>query len=181
MRTPDSFGGLVVSGGRPVGTQLAPLAERESLRPWRDLVPRGPLLVRTDAAGSAAISEAGRLGRLGELWLDAPGIAVDEALDLLIAGASRIVLWHGRADADLVEAVGLSAVIGWDGTTPWEAARDAALAHDVPVLASADVPAEPGVEAFRLEAGPEPWRLAVRRVSEPAADPAAGGPSGEAE
>jgi hypothetical protein len=179
VRVPDAFGGLVVSAGRPVGTRLAPLADRESLVEWRALVPRGPLLVRSDAEGPGAVREAGRLGRLGELWMDVPRLQAEEALEVLIAGAARLVLWHGRADADLVDVVGASAVIGWDGATPWADAAAVAAAHDVPVLASAQPPSEPGpVEVFRVEAGPEPWRLAVRRVHEPAA---AAAPGAEAE
>lgn len=154
-----------MEAGRAVGHDLPSLDVRQSLAPWSTAIGgRGPFFVRLQGADPAAIAHVQRLARLGELWLEAPVPSVDEALDLVVAGAARLAAPMGGAD-DLVEALGPSALIDWDGRLPWADVEAAALGHGVPVLARRPPPEGAACDAFLLEEGRTPGRLALRRVA----------------
>lgn len=156
---------VVLRGGRAVGRTLAPIESGTSLADWRRALGRAPFLLRTDAEGSARLAQVRRLATVGAVWLDAEVGHVDEALDLLVSGAARLRV--DPANHELVEAVGPSCLLAWDGRGPWDAVQAMALEHHSPVLvrAGAEVPAGAACDAFRLEAGPgSPERLV--RVAE---------------
>lgn len=168
-RLPARLTGLAVAAdGRPVGLDLPSLDARGAAEAWRAALGPGPFYVRfEDRGGEAAVGRVQRLSRLGEVWLDAPVGDVDAALDLLIAGAARLVLWGD--DAQLLEAVGDSAVVGWDGGVPLERAVAAAGPHEAPILATAPVPAEPAPAS--TEAAPAPAEPAPVSAEPVAATP----------
>lgn len=186
MALPERVPGFVVEGGRAVGHDLPSLDSREVLGPWRAaLGPRGPLFVRLEADDPAAIAHVQRLSRLGELWLDTPLRSVEDALDLLVAGAARLVVpFAGPAtepgDGDeegMLEAVGPSAIVVWDGQTPWADVQAFALLHGVPVLAGREPPSDAACDAYVAEG--RDATLALRRVASapepsPEAQPAPG-------
>ena len=169
-KLPETLVGLVVgSDGRPVGLALPSLDERGAAEVWRRELGPGPYYLRfTDRLLEPPLERIQRASRLGETWVDCAIDGVDGALDLLIAGASRLVLWGD--DPDLVEAVGDSAVIGWDGRGPLADAVAAAKPHEVPILATAPLPHQddPGL----YQAPPAPWsgRFAVQHVGKPLED-----------
>lgn len=155
MKLPERLVGLVIAAdGHPVGVPLPSLDERGAMEAWRKELGPGPYYVRfADRHSEASLDRVQRLARLGEVWLDCPIPHVDAALDLLVAGAARLVL-RGD-DAELLEAVGDSAVVAWDGHAPLDAAIALAKPHDIPILASATLPAtdDPGL----YQAPPGPW------------------------
>ena len=170
MELPDRVPGFVVAAGRAIGHDLPSLDAREIVGPWRDAIGgRGPFLVRLGADDAAAIAHVQRLARVGELWLDTPLRSVDDALDLVVAGASRLVVPSADRDPDLLEAVGPSALIGWDGVTPWDQVQASALEHGVPVLAGVPPPEGAACDVF-LVAG-EAAALALSRVASAPAPP----------
>jgi hypothetical protein len=162
---PERVPGFVVEAGRAVGHDLPSLDVRQSLAPWSTVIGgRGPFFVRLQGADPAAIAHVQRLARLGDLWLEAPLPSVDEALDLVVAGATRLVVPMG-GDDDLVEALGPAALIDWDGRLPWPEVEAAALGHGVPVLARRPPPEGAACDAFVLDEGKTPGSLALRRVA----------------
>lgn len=151
---PILTGLLVGRDGRPVGLDLPSLDVRGAAQAWRAALGRGPFYVRLEDRDAVPdVARVQRLARLGEVWLDAPLRDVDVALDLLIAGASRLVVWAD--DADLLEAVGDSAVLGWDGSRPLQDVVAAAAPLDAPIVATAPLPhqGDPGL----YQAPPQPW------------------------
>jgi hypothetical protein len=166
---PDRVPGFIVEGGRAIGHDLPSVDGRESLVPWRTAIGgRGPFFVRIAADDPAVVKHVQRLSRVGELWLETPLGSIDDALDLVVAGASRLAVPTADRDADLLEAVGPSALIAWDGVTPWAEVEAAALAHEAPVLVRQTPPPGAACDVFLLEEGPEGLRL-VRVASAPAA------------
>lgn len=155
MKLPEKLLGLAIGAdGRPIGLDLPSLDARGAAEAWRLALGPGPYYARfEDRSAEPSLDRIQRLGRLGEVWVDCPIDDVDGALDLLIAGSSRLVLWGD--DPDLLEAVGDSAVVGWDGATPLQSAIDAAKPHLVPILAAAPAPesTDPGL----YQAPPRPW------------------------
>lgn len=155
MKLPARLLGIQIGAdGRPIGLDLPSLDSRGAAEAWRLALGPGPYYARfADRAAEPPLDQVQRLGRLGEVWLDCAVDGVDGALDLLIAGAARLVLWGD--DPDLLEAVGDSAVVGWDGVAPLQSAIDAAKGHLVPILASAPLPEsdDPGL----YQAPPGPW------------------------
>lgn len=168
MKLPERLAGLVVaSDGRPLGLDLPSLDERGAADAWRAALGPGPYYVRfAERRREPSVERVQRVARLGEVWLDCPIPDVDVALDLLIAGAARLVLWGD--DADLLEAVSDSAVVGWDGTRPLDDAIAAAKAHLAPILATAPLPSteDPGL----YQAPSPPWTgpFEVRHVGDTA-------------
>ncbi|MEK6975702.1 MAG: hypothetical protein AABY18_05095 [Candidatus Thermoplasmatota archaeon] len=156
MKLPAKLVGLAIGpDGRPIGLDLPSLDARGAADAWRAQLGPGPFYVRFEDRGAEpSLDRVQRLARLGEVWLDCAIDGIDGALDLLIAGASRLVLWG--EDGDLLEAVGDSAVVGWDGAGPLQAAIDAAKPHEVPILALAQSPdtSDPGL----YQAPSRPWR-----------------------
>jgi hypothetical protein len=163
---PDELPVFALRGGRAVGRSLPPVEPGVSLAEWRDLVD-GPFLLRPDTHGSALLAQVRRLATVGELWLDARPRGIDEALDLLVAGAARLRV--DPADAEMAEAVGPSGLVAWDGSTPWEAVQAFALEHAAPVLAEAEVPAGAACDAFRVD-GDRLVRVAAAPKAEAAGD-----------
>lgn len=155
MKLPERLLGLAIGAdGHPIGLDLPSLDARGAAEAWRLALGPGPYYVRfEDRTVEPSLDRVQRLGRLGEVWLDCPMADVDDALDLLVAGASRLVLWGD--DPDLLEAVGDSAVVGWDGSVPLQAAIDAAKPHMVPILAS--VPVAESDDPGLYQAPPRPW------------------------
>lgn len=152
---PATLAGLLVGrDGRPVGLDLPSLDVRGAAEAWRGALGRGPFYVRfEDRDAVPDVARVQRLARLGEVWLDGPLKDVDVALDLLIAGASRLVVWSD--DPDLLDAVGDSAVLGWDGSRTLDQVVAAAAPHAAPILATAPLPRhdDPGL----YQAPPAPW------------------------
>lgn len=167
---PERLVGVVVGrDGHAKGLDLPSLDERGAAEAWRHALGRGPYYLRfEDRLVEPALAQVQRASRLGEVWLDCAVDGVDGALDLLIAGASRLVLWGD--DPELVEAVGDAAVIGWDGGVPLADAVALAKPHEVPVLATAPLPERVGPGLY--QAPPAPWtgRFEVAYASEPPAD-----------
>lgn len=151
MRAPDEIPVFVLRGSRAEGRALPAIEPGASLAAWRTLLAAGPFLLRTDATGTDRLALVGRLATVGEVWLDADVRAVDEALDLLVAGAGRLRV--DPADADLVHAVAPSCLFVWSGRGPWEAVQALALQHASPVLAEAEVPPGAACDVFRFDAG----------------------------
>jgi hypothetical protein len=178
---PERLTGFVVEAGRAVGQDLPAVDARESLLPWRDAIGgKRPFFARIHGSDLDVLAQVRRLSTVGELWLEAPLGGVDHAIDLLVAGAHRLVVPIGEADAELLEAVGPSVLVGWDGATPWAEAQAAALAHEAPVLASHPPPADAACDVFLVrerDAGLRLERVATAPTV-PAAGPAA---EGEAE
>ncbi len=155
MKLPERLVGVAVApDGHPVGLDLPSLDVRGAAVAWKAALGKGPYFVHlTDRQREPDLDHLQRLGRLGEVWLDAPIADADQALDLLVAGASRLVV-PGR-DADLLDSVGDSAVVAWDGSWPLEAAIVAAALHEVPILALAPLP--PNDDPGLFQAPPRPW------------------------
>ncbi|HUR24586.1 MAG TPA: hypothetical protein VM327_01040 [Candidatus Thermoplasmatota archaeon] len=171
MGLPERVPGFVVAAGRAIGRDLPALDARDVLRPWREAIGgRGPFFVRLEAGAPAAIAHIQRLSRIGELWLDARVDSVEEALDLVIAGASRLVVPTADRDPDLLDAVGPSALIEWDGLTPWHEVQAAALEHSAPVLASATPPGDAACDVFVVDGDGHGIRL-TRVASAPTPTP----------
>lgn len=63
----------------------------------------GPVLLRIQRDGLAVVQE---LADEGELWADVQGVGIGEALDLAVAGASRIVLHADAVPAATLDEVG---------------------------------------------------------------------------
>jgi hypothetical protein len=165
---PDRVPGFVIAAGRAVGHDLPSLDARDIVAPWRQAIGgRGPFLVRLPGDDPAAIAHVQRLARVGELWLDTPLRSVDDALDLVVAGASRLVVAMDDADPELLAAVGPSALIQWDGQTPWEVVQSAALEHGVPVLAGVPPPPGAACDVFLVD-GDAPGLELSRVASTPA-------------
>ncbi|MHB1262309.1 MAG: hypothetical protein ACYC2H_11410, partial [Thermoplasmatota archaeon] len=164
MALPESVPGFLVEAGRVVGRNLPSLDGRESLGPWRAAVGRkGPLFVRITGDDLDVLAHVRRLASVGELWLEAPLPSVDDALDLLVAGAARLVVPLAGADPEMLEAVGPSALIAWDGEAPWPAAQEAALVHGAVVLARVPPPEGAACDAFLVletKEGPSLTRVA---------------------
>jgi hypothetical protein len=172
VRLPDEVPVFVLRGGRAEGRALPAIEPGASLAAWRAVVTGGPFLVRTEATGASRLALVRRLATVGEVWLDADAGSVGEALDLLVAGASRLRVHPG--DADLVYAVGPSCLLVWTGEDAWDAVQALALEQASPVLAEAEVPPGAACDAFRFEAG----RL-VRIASAPATEDGEDGEEGE--
>lgn len=154
MRLPERVVGVAVRDGRAVGLDLPSLDARGAAPAWREALGPGPYYVRfEDRAGEPPLGQVQRLALLGEVWLDAPVHDVDAALELLIAGASRLVLWDHAGD--LLAAIGDSAVVGWDGSVPLATAVEAAKPHLAPVVALA--PATDTTDPGLYQAPPQPW------------------------
>src|SRR5688572_8036099 len=135
MALPERIPGFVVEAGRAVGHDLPSLDARDPLGPWKEaLGKRGPFFVRIRADDPAVVAHVQRLSRLGELWLDTPLQGVEDAFDLLVAGAHRLLVPTADRDADLLEAVGPSALVDWNGSAPWTDVQAFASEHGVPVL-----------------------------------------------
>ena len=183
MAQPDRVPGFIVEAGRAVGHDLPSLDGRESLVPWRTAIGgRGPFFVRITEADPAVVAHVQRLSRVGELWLETPLLNVDDALDLVVAGATRLVVPTANLDADLLEAVGPSALIAWDGLTPWADVEAAALAHEAPVLVRQSPPPGAGCDVFLIEDGPAGLHLMrVASASAAAGAPAIPPPAAEGE
>jgi hypothetical protein len=176
---PERVPGFVVAAGRAVGHDLPSLDVRESLAPWREAIGgRGPFFVRLQADDPAAVAHVRRLAWIGELWLEAPLGSVEDALDLVVAGATRLVVPTLDRDPEMLDAIGPSSLIAWDGTGPWADVQAAALDHDVPVVARIAPPEEAACDVFLVKDGPEGFELA-RVASAPV--PAAEAAEGEAE
>lgn len=178
MKLPQSLVGVVVeTDGRPRGLALPSLDERSAAEAWRAALGPGPYYVSfADRQQTPDLARVQRLARLGDVWLDGHLDGAEAALDLLIAGAGRLVVW---GDADLLESIADSAVVGWDGRSPFEDAVVAAKAHAVPILATHPVPRdrEPGL--YQAPTGPWTGRFDVRYIgTEPAGDGQAEGDSG---
>lgn len=171
MALPERVPGFVVEAGRAVGRDLPSLDGRESLGPWRAaLGVKGPLFVRITGDDLDILAHVRRLASVGELWLEVPLPNVDDALDLLVAGAARLVVPAAGADAEMLEAVGPSALIAWDGDTPWPQVQEAALAHAAPVLARVAPPEDAACDVFLVQETSE--GPALSRVASRPADPA---------
>lgn len=155
VKLPERLVGVVVApDGHPVGLNLPSLDERGAAVAWKATLGKGPYFVHlTERQREPDLDHLQRLARLGEVWLDAPITDADQALDLLVAGAARLVV-PGR-DADLLDTVGDSAVVAWDGTWPIEDAIAAAAQHEVPILATAPLP--PNEDPGLFQAPPRPW------------------------
>lgn len=154
-----------------MGLDLPPLDQRGAATTWKAALGKGPYYVHiAERDAGIDLDQVQRLARLGEVWLDAPLASADAALELLIAGAARLVVWD---DDELLEAVADSAVVGWDGAAPLEQAITRAAAHEVPILAVAPLPhtGDPGL----YQAPPRPWSGAfeVRYVGKPLPEEAA--------
>ncbi|MEA3191234.1 MAG: hypothetical protein QOD77_1816 [Thermoplasmata archaeon] len=63
----------------------------------------GPVLVRIQREGLAVVKA---LADDGELWADAKDVHADEALDMAVAGASRIVLHADSVAPDMLDEMG---------------------------------------------------------------------------
>ena len=165
-RLPEEVPVIVLRGGRAVGRSLPAVEPGTSLAEWRAAFGKKPFLLRTDAEGIERLAEVRRLATVGEVWLDAGVHDVDEALDLLVAGAARLRV--DPADAERVDAVGPSCLLAWDGRGAWEAVEALALEHHSPVVAEAEIPAGARCDAFRLEGsrqgGPAPEHAPERLV-----------------
>ena len=162
MKLPERLVGIAISAdGRPAGSGLPSLDERGAASAWRQELGPGPYLVRfEDRVAEPDLDHVQRLARLGEVWLDCAMDGVDGALDLLVAGASRLVVW-GPGDG-LLEAVGDSAVLGWDGAGASSLALDEARRLEVPVLALAPAGEPEGVALYQAPA--LPWTGPVEVV-----------------
>lgn len=166
MKLPERLVGVVVEpDGRPRGLDLPSLDERGAADAWRAALGKGPYYVHfANRAVAADLARVQRLARLGEVWLDCNLQSSDVALDLLIAGAARLVVWQ---DGDLLDAIGDSAVFGWDDRMPLDQAIAAAKLHDLPILAKQPLPTreDPGL----YQAPPPPWtgRFEVAYVGNP--------------
>ena len=153
-RLPERVTGLLVRDGRPVGLDVPSLDERGCAPAWKAALGKGPFLVRfADRAREAPLAQVQRLALVGEVWLDAPVHDVDAALELLIAGAARLVVWDHAGE--LLQAMGDSAVVGWDGVVPLADAVAAAKPHMAPVVALA--PAADTSDPGLYQAPPRPW------------------------
>lgn len=154
MQLPERLVGLTLVAGRPVGIDLPALDQRGAATAWKTALGKGPYYVHfSERTQEPDLDQVQRLARLGEVWLDAPLLSPDAALELLIAGAARLVV--PVTQEELLEAVGDSAVVHWDGSVPFTQAITAAAAHEVPILATAPLPPtdDPGV----YQAPPRPW------------------------
>ena len=179
MALPERLTGFVVEAGRAVGHDLPAVDTRESLLPWREAIGgKVPFFARIHGSDLDVLAHVRRLSTVGELWLEAPLGGVDHAIDLLVAGAHRLVVPIGEADAELLEAVGPSVLVGWDGERPWGEAQAAALAHDAPVLARQAPPSDAACDVFLLRERDGGLRL--ERVAS-APPPQAAAPPGEGE
>lgn len=167
-RLPERLVGIVVApDGRPVGLDLPSLDVRGAAEAWRAVLGRGPYFVHfADRAVVPDVARVQRLARLGEVWLDGALQDVDAGLDLLIAGAARLVVIG--TDAELLDAIGDSAVVAWNGSRPLEDAIAAAAPYHAPILAMVAAPRQdvPGL----YQAPPAPWngRFEVLFVGTPA-------------
>lgn len=154
MKLPERLVGVVVEhDGQPRGLALPSLDERGAAEAWRLALGKGPYYVHfADRVGTPDLARVQRLARLGEVWLDCHLPGPDAALDCLIAGAARLVVWD---DADLLDAIGDSAVLGWEDRVPLQQAIEAAKAHDLPILATRPLPSrdDPGL----YQAPSRPW------------------------
>lgn len=176
MQLPQRLVGLALVGGRPAGLDLPALDQRGAATAWRAVLGKGPYYVHlAERDQEPDLDQIQRLTRLGEVWLDAPLASPDAALELLIAGAARLVVPVG--DSELLDAVGDSAVVAWDGHVALQQAIEAAAALQVPILATAPLPThdDPGL----YQAPPRPWRGAfeVRYVGTPLPDDGAPDPA----
>lgn len=177
MALPERVPGFVVEAGRAVGRDLPSLDGRESLAPWRSAVGgRGPLFVRIAGDDLDVLAHVRRLASVGELWLETRLASVDDALDLLVSGATRLVVPLAGSDPEMIEAVGPSALLAWDGRSPWPEAQEAALAHGAPVIAGVAPPDGAACDVFLVQETGE--GLSLARVASRPADPA---PQGEDE
>jgi hypothetical protein len=147
----DEIPVFVLRGRRAEGRDLPAIEPGASLAAWRTLLAAGPFLLRTDATGADRLALVRRLATVGEVWLDADVRAVDEALDLLVAGAGRLRV--DPFDADLVHAVAPSCLFAWSGRGSWDAVQALALEHASPVLAEAEVPPGAACDAYSFHAG----------------------------
>ncbi len=169
-RLPGRLVGVVVGrDGRAKGLDLPGLDERGAADAWGRLLGPGPFYLRfEDRASEPPLARVQRASRLGEVWVDCPIDGVDGALDLLIAGAARLVVWGG--DLELVEAVGDSAVVGWDGQEPLADAVGRAKPHAAPVLALAPLPHRDDPGLYQAPPGPWTGRFDVEHVGAPLDD-----------
>lgn len=155
LRMPERLTAVRLTNGRAEGLQLPALSDREVVTAWRKAIRRGPLYVRcTDRVVPLPIEHIQRLARLGELWLDGAVPDPEAGLDLLVAGAHRIVVWLGESteSTELLETFGDSAVVGWDGTTPWLDVVAQATMLGVPVVCAAEPPGPmPPVHVYRID------------------------------
>lgn len=178
MKLPERLVGVAVApDGHPVGLELPSLDERGAGVAWKAALGKGPYFVHlTERQREPNLDHLQRLARLGEVWLDAPLADADQALDLLVAGASRLVV-RGR-DVDLLDIVGESAVVAWDGSWPIEEAIAAAGQHEVPILATAPLP--PNDDPGLFQAPPRPWSGAFQvHLVNPGANDEQGDAEGE--
>jgi len=160
-RIPERVPGFEVRSGRgPAG--LPPLAGREPLGAWRAAVGAGPFFVRLHDHGLDALHAVRRLSTVAELWLEAPGAGVDEALDLLVAGAARLAV---PPQGELLDAVETGALLRWDGGMPWPDVQALALDLAAPVLALQAPPADAACDALRFDAASTPGRCDLVRVA----------------
>lgn len=166
MKLPERLVGVVVEAdGRPRGLALPSLDERGAADAWRAALGKGPYYVQFAARDTPAdLGRVQRLARLGEVWLDCALPGPDVALDLLIAGAARLVVWE---DGDLLETIGDSAVRGWDARVPLEQAIAAAKAHDLPILATQPLPSREDPGLYQAPPGPWSGRFEVTYVGNP--------------
>lgn len=169
-KLPERLVGVVVGrDGRPVGLDLPSLDERGAAEAWSRALGKGPYYLRfADRAREPPLAQVQRASRLGEVWLDCAIDGVDGALDLLIAGAARLVVWG--SDADLLAAVADSAVVGWDGGVPIAEAIAAAGPHEVPIVATAPLPRHDDPGLYQAPPGPWSGRFEVQLVGKPLDD-----------
>lgn len=155
MRLPERLVGLALDlDGKPIGGELPPLQERGATEAWRRALGKGPYYVRfEERTREPDLDQVQRLARLGEVWLDCAIHDVEGALDILVAGAAKLVLWN--PSDELLQAIDDSAVLGWDGDGDLAQVLAAADALQVPVLALAPLP--PSDRPRRYQAPPRPW------------------------
>lgn len=165
------LGVLVGRDGRPKGLDLPSLDDRGAAEAWRLALGPGPYFVRfEDRANEPPLSQVQRVSRLGEVWLDCAIDGIDGALELLIAGASRLVVWGD--DPELLDGVSDSAVVGWDGRQPLEVAVKDAEPHEVPIVAAVPVPHRDDLDAGLYQLPPQPWTgiVQVQHIGAPVPD-----------
>ncbi len=171
MELPQRLRGLRIVDGKLPGAGLPGLDERHALQEWRGKIGAPPFFVRFEDGRDAPLDEVQRLSRLGELWVDPGAVTADDAMDLAVAGARRIVVWTGAEGlAEVVEAMPESVLLGWDVARPGCGSLSAAIAlaqqYSLPILIAARplTPVE-GVDAYTLEPGGEAWSLALQRIA----------------
>jgi hypothetical protein len=169
-KLPERLVGIVVGrDGCPLGLDLPSLDERGAADVWKRTLGPGPYYVRfEDREREPPLTQVQRVSRMGECWLDCAIDGIDGALDLLIAGASRLVVWAD--DPELLESVGDSAVVGWDGKRDLPSAVAAAAPHEVPIIAIDPLPNHDDPGLYQMPPQPWPGRFEVKHVGRPLDD-----------